>query len=498
MMTWFKNWLKPPVFQDDAKKTHRANILNSVLLSILFFIAILIFTIALDRKSPTATLLIDLMMFALTILLRFWLQRGKVTLVGGVLMLVGLVYVTSINISLGTIRTPSASIYLFFIICTGAVFELPGLLTSTITSSLAILGLILAENSGWLPSPNYSVSLTQWVTYTALFGLTAGLAYQTNQTTRKALARAESEIEERNRIEAELRFGEMRYRSLFEQMHDAVFLIDHNGNCQKANQRAADMFEIPLDELQNLVSKDAKKIVSFLPRMLAGEVIPHFEIPFQKAYGQILPTEMSLELVRNANGDPIHIQAIVRDISERKRSMKELQMMAITDALTGVFNRRHFIELAQVEINRAARNIRPLSLAILDIDHFKQVNDLHGHTAGDQVLLDFTKMVQESVREVDVFARFGGDEFVLLLPETSHTEAFDVVERVRLILETRQIEFGNIIISITISSGISTLKEDTNSDSFDKLMERADQALYKAKAAGRNLVFVQFDSIPNP
>ena len=249
-MNWFIDWLKAPVFQNDAKKTQRAYLLNSVLLSILLFLCILIVAIFLGGKTPIATLIIDLLMSVLIFLFRYWLRQGKVAIVGAILMIMGFVYVTSINISLGTIRTPSTASYLFFVICTGVVFDWPGLLASTLASSLAVLGLILAENAGFLPTPDYSVTITQWFTYTALFGLTAGLVYQTNQNTRKALLQAEAEIEERKRFEVELQLSEARYRSLFEQTHDAVFLLTLDGKYLTANQRAADMFGSPLDELK--------------------------------------------------------------------------------------------------------------------------------------------------------------------------------------------------------------------------------------------------------
>jgi diguanylate cyclase (GGDEF)-like protein len=129
---------------------------------------------------------------------------------------------------------------------------------------------------------------------------------------------------------------------------------------------------------------------------------------------------------------------------------------------------------------------------LIDIDHFKQVNDTFGHAAGDQALITFTKICQRHIREIDVFARFGGDEFVLLLPETNQEQAYEVLERIRLAVTAQPIELDGKPVMLTISSGISSLS--VNQESLDAVLSQADQALYRAKEVGRNKV-ISFQSL---
>jgi diguanylate cyclase (GGDEF)-like protein len=193
------------------------------------------------------------------------------------------------------------------------------------------------------------------------------------------------------------------------------------------------------------------------------------------------------------SSSPIFDQGIIRgvvvtfsDITERKRLEEELQHQATTDELTGEINRRHFLSLAFGELTRAIRLEHPLSIALIDIDHFKSINDTYGHAVGDQALIVFSKICRQNIREIDVFARFGGDEFALLLPETSREQAFMTIERVRLVLADQPFVLAGKPVSITISSGIASLSSDQ--ETFDVLLSRADQALYQAKEAGRNCV----------
>ncbi len=173
---------------------------------------------------------------------------------------------------------------------------------------------------------------------------------------------------------------------------------------------------------------------------------------------------------------------------ERKlqENQEKLRQMAITDYLTGIFNRRHFFELAETELERARRYQHPFSIILFDIDRFKRVNDTYGHAAGDQVLCTITAQCRENLRENDIFARYGGEEFVILLPETSLERAKKMAERTRENIANFAIEIGDASISITISFGVASLANGTLA--LDELLARADKALYASKEAGRNCV----------
>ena len=177
------------------------------------------------------------------------------------------------------------------------------------------------------------------------------------------------------------------------------------------------------------------------------------------------------------------------EITERKQLEEELQRQATTDGLTGISNRRNFLELMKGEIKRAIRLGHPLAIAMIDIDHFKLLNDTYGHAAGDHALLEFVRVCQKSIRDIDVLARFGGDEFVMLLPDATCDQAADVLERVRRELATHPLELEGQLASMTISVGITNIAADN--ESVDAILSRSDVALYQAKEQGRNRISIK-------
>lgn len=169
-------------------------------------------------------------------------------------------------------------------------------------------------------------------------------------------------------------------------------------------------------------------------------------------------------------------------------TMRRLRDMAIRDELTGAFNRRHFMERGQQEFARWKRHNEPASLIMLDADHFKKVNDTHGHEAGDQVLRQLADTARAQLRTEDVFARLGGEEFVVLAPDTSIQGAMELAERIRAEVEARHVPVKGGRLAFTISLGVAqTLEQDTD---LEATLRRADLALYEAKENGRNQVRV--------
>lgn len=168
--------------------------------------------------------------------------------------------------------------------------------------------------------------------------------------------------------------------------------------------------------------------------------------------------------------------------------------ISTTDALTGVANRRHFIDLFEREFERAKRYATPLSCLIMDLDHFKRINDAHGHLAGDRVLVAAAAVFKDAIRTHDVLARWGGEEFVVLLPQTDLAGAEAVAERCRRALEEASIKLGDgTAVSVTTSLGLACHPHPP-ANSGDDLLHRADVALYSAKEMGRN----RMHSLPPP
>lgn len=193
--------------------------------------------------------------------------------------------------------------------------------------------------------------------------------------------------------------------------------------------------------------------------------------------------------VYNEDGSYAGRRASNHDITTRVVMENKLKELAITDSLTGVYNRRHFFELAESEFERAQRYMHPLSAIILDVDHFKQINDSHGHAVGDQVLKAFSQLCLKNIRDNDIFARIGGEEFIILQPLTGLEQAWCGANRLRELIQDTPIYSNNEPVYITTSMGIAGMEVD-KSISLDDLINRADEALYRAKQAGRNQIAV--------
>lgn len=164
---------------------------------------------------------------------------------------------------------------------------------------------------------------------------------------------------------------------------------------------------------------------------------------------------------------------------------EQIYRLVTHDELTQLFNRRYFEEAISREVGRSQRYRRQLGLVILDIDHFKALNDAHGHLAGDSVLRELAKTVKQNVRKQDVLARVGGEELALLAPESGGAEVFLIAEKIRRIVEEARFSFGKLSLWATISLGCASLRE---MDDSAALYRRADEALYIAKESGRNRV----------
>jgi diguanylate cyclase (GGDEF)-like protein len=166
-----------------------------------------------------------------------------------------------------------------------------------------------------------------------------------------------------------------------------------------------------------------------------------------------------------------------------------IKNIAIYDTLTGLHNRRYFEERLGVDTQKSFYSGSPLSLVMVDIDHFKKVNDTFGHTEGDQVLCKISSLLKNSVRKKDTVARYGGEEFILILPEASLESSFVIAERIRRLVENTSFEVGRAQVKITISMGISNFPSH-RAKSKEELVKMADQALYDAKREGRNKVCI--------
>jgi len=213
---------------------------------------------------------------------------------------------------------------------------------------------------------------------------------------------------------------------------------------------------------------------------VSGKVV---EVPALCSNG----SEILIQMITNAikvNGH-MCFSANLIDITERKKLDEALKIQANNDPLTGMYNRRYFLSRAEDELNRARRFGHHLSVLMLDIDHFKRVNDLHGHVAGDEVLKTVAQTLTDVVRSIDIAARWGGEEFIVLLPETDSKGEMVIAEKIRQKISSCLTLCGDKTIAVTASIGVTSLLND---DTVNDAINRADKALYHAKEHGRNRV----------
>ncbi|AZV46993.1 diguanylate cyclase [Nautilia sp. PV-1] len=178
----------------------------------------------------------------------------------------------------------------------------------------------------------------------------------------------------------------------------------------------------------------------------------------------------------------VYIFSLKKEIKKRKLLEKELQKLSIIDSLTGIFNRYKIDMALKQQISYAKRNKTPLSIIFFDIDHFKKINDNHGHKIGDEILMELTELIKNNVREYDIFGRWGGEEFIIILPNTDLIQALKVAEKLKNKIESYPFKY---IHHLTCSFGVTELTEDDTSDS---IVIRADNYMYEAKKRGRNRI----------
>ena len=268
---------------------------------------------------------------------------------------------------------------------------------------------------------------------------------------------------------------------------DAVIMIDHQGEVTFWNPAAEKMFGYAAEEtykhsLLRLIAP-ASHYAMFAMLLQTGEGPVSgttSEIQARRKDNTEFPVEISLSGV-NFQGN-WHVVAILRDITVRKIFEQRLTQLATTDTLTGTYNRRYFNEILNSELSRAHRYGAPLILILMDVDHFKQVNDNFGHLIGDQVIIQLSAIISATLRETDVLARWGGEEFTILVPNCDDACGLRLAEKLRALIEIA--EFPDVG-KVTCSFGVAGFRPD---DDQQTIIKRADDGLYRAKTAGRNRV----------
>lgn len=309
----------------------------------------------------------------------------------------------------------------------------------------------------------------------------------------------QQDVSERKQAEQALRAAQKRLSAIIEHFNGALLLEDANRHVVVANQAMCKLLGV-CSEFYQADNKDCKdhvdSIVSLFvyPKQVSARIAklikkghPTFGDELKMRDGRML--ERDYLPIRDGDQFIGHLW-IYRDITERKAHEQRLEHLARTDPLTGIANRRTFLERMRVEFERLGRyQTHSVALLMLDLDHFKRVNDTHGHAAGDEVLKAFTAILQDSVRKVDSLARVGGEEFAILLPETDCEGARLFAERLRRAVAETPVPLDSGPLTVTTSIGVALL--DPDDDHPHRALQRADEALYRAKGSGRNRVETQ-------
>jgi len=243
--------------------------------------------------------------------------------------------------------------------------------------------------------------------------------------------------------------------------------------------------EITLNEIFEYKLKENYKVCAFAARNFHKTIIG---LLFFAIESNALITNIDLEILENVKSviEPALHKAI--EVFEMEEEKNEFFDRSIKDGLTGLFNKRYFDMTADIEFQKARRYNYPLSLAFLDLDNFKKINDTFGHDIGDIVLKNFAKNITKSIRASDLAFRYGGEEFVILFPHTTKNQALEILTRIQNNIKSNSIDVLNKKIQYTFSGGIAELSDE---QSYIELVKKADQKMYEAKAQGKNVVLVQ-------
>ena len=293
-------------------------------------------------------------------------------------------------------------------------------------------------------------------------------------------------MQNRRMLREVLRY-ETRFHLFFDHAYEGIMLLDKDGRVLQANHSAELMFCCEKGTMEGLyinqLINDFSLEYNLLNNQIAAQEMPPVmeRMTGKDQLGRTLDVEVGINMAKA--GNEIFYSASLIDIQHHLAQQEELARLAHTDPLTGLMNRRQFRLLADQEFSRAMRTYHQLFMMMLDIDHFKRVNDTHGHDVGDQALIAIAEVLRNGVRSMDILARWGGEEFLVLLPETNMAGATLIAERIRQ--QVSQIELSKIPEGLSISIGLCEAKPGTELKTATSL---ADQALYQAKANGRNRV----------
>lgn len=309
------------------------------------------------------------------------------------------------------------------------------------------------------------------------------------------------DVTEQKQYEEALRISEEKYRLLTEKMSDLLWVWDLSS--KKMRFVSSSVTNFCGYEVEEFLNKSLKELLTTSSYQELKSKISQRLIGFRKGEdkdftdeieqvcknGEIIFTEIKSRFIYNKSLEIIEYMGVSRNITAQKEAQKQLIEMATIDSLTNLYNRRHFMDLAQKEFQRSQRSGNVFSLMVMDIDNFKNINDQYGHGGGDEVLQNLGQKMKSFFRSSDIIGRIGGEEFAVILVDTSLDAAYSVAEQFRKKIKQNFVAFKGEKIFYTLSIGL--LAYQNALISFDRMMQLADQGLYQAKRAGKDLTVKQ-------
>lgn len=293
----------------------------------------------------------------------------------------------------------------------------------------------------------------------------------------------------RRRLKTHLQETDRNIRRLFANTTDIYYRIDAEGKVLMASPAVERVLGYRSEEVVGCDSTDfyadPNERQALIAQLAADGQVSDYHVRLLSKDGELVDVSFSSHALFDDEGNYIAVEGVMRDITERVRLERMLRQLAATDELTGIFNRRTFLEQAAQALRRWQRHRQPLALLIVDLDWFKRINDRYGHLYGDEVLKRFAETVQAELREIDLFGRLGGEEFCIVLERSGVREASEVAERIRARTEALELiapDGSRLCLTVSLGATISRLPDRR----VQELLERADGALYAAKQGGRN------------
>lgn len=301
------------------------------------------------------------------------------------------------------------------------------------------------------------------------------------------------DITVRKKAEAALRQSERRFRAIFTHAGVGICTLDRDGAIHRVNHRLClltgyEEYDLLGMNVADVTHPEDVEQDRELRLRLWIQDIPMYvrEARYVRRDGKEIWGRVTTTVVRADDKTPQYLLQVVEDITERKRLEAELVRLAKTDSLTGLMNRHSFMERGDNEFARHRRYNSPMCVLLMDIDHFKNINDTHGHHIGDQVLKQLAETCNSILRKTDLFGRIGGEEFAMVLVESGLPEATGTAERIRREVENTVVRTEEGDIRFTVSIGGTELRQEDKN--LEKTIQRADELMYEAKRAGRNKV----------